>query len=117
MVKAETIDLTLDSPPKPTKLASAPVRGRMQPPTSAPLKPPVTVVSDEPMAKITTTEDDDTDILAFMKQAHKAQLHKTNITPLRARVFTPEHEVPLLPILDRRGGVAQRRSDRAYQSQ
>lgn len=87
----------------------------MQPPTSAPLKSPVTVVSDEPMAKI-TTENDDADILAFMKQAHKAQLHKTNITPLRARAFTPEHEVPLLPILDRRGGVSQRRLDRAYQS-
>lgn len=115
MVKAETIDLTLDSPPKSTKLASAPVRGRMQPPTSAPLKSPVTVVSDEPMAKITTTEDDDADILAFMKH-HRVPLHKTSITPLRARVLTPELEVPLLPILDRRGGVAQRRLDQAYQS-
>lgn len=87
----------------------------MQPPTSAPPKSPVTAISDENMAKITITENDDADILAFMKH-HKVPLHKTNITPLRARVLTPEHEVPLLPILDRRGGVAQRRLDQAYQS-
>ncbi|OJT04411.1 hypothetical protein TRAPUB_4867 [Trametes pubescens] len=109
VVKVETIDLTLDSPPKPTKLASVPVRGRVHPPAQAPPQPSAPARSDELKHKMIAAEDDDADILDFMKQARTAQLHRTEDTLLRARVFTPEHEDPPLPIFDRRRDVAQRR--------